>query len=221
MSKSDGAAVNFFDRFADKFDTLYGGKRNWLMRWVDNQFRRDIYIRFEMTFELLEDLNGKSVIDIGCGSGPYIIEAIERGAIHATGLEPAKQMLNLAKGRVNQLGMADRVSFIDMDFPSNAVLEKCDYAMVIGVMDYIADAKNFLSSLKKVFSEKAVISFPSRHWFRTPLRQIRYKVRGCPVFFYRRAEIERLILEAGFRRFDIRKIPGAGMDYVVCLYTPE
>jgi len=218
MSPLDNAA-NFFDGFADKFDTLYGGKRNWLMRWLDSKFRSDIYVRFEMTFELLHDFDGKSVIDIGCGSGPYITEAIKRGASHVIGMDPAKKMLDLAKDRVNQLGMSNRVSFIESYFPTNVAIEKSDFAIVMGVMDYIEDAISFLRSLKEVFSEKAVISFPSRHWFRTPLRQIRYKLRRCPVFFYHLPEIEQLIFEAGFRKFDIRKIPGAGMDYVVCLNT--
>ena len=36
--------------------------------------------------------------------------------------------------------------------------------------------------------ETAQASFPSRHWFRTPVRSVRYKLRNCPVFFFTEAE---------------------------------
>ena len=63
----------------------------------------------------------------------------------------------------------------------------------------------------------AAISFPSRHWLRTPLRQVRYRLRNCPVYFYDEALLRSIGSEAGFGTVDIFKIPGAGMDFHVCL----
>jgi cyclopropane fatty-acyl-phospholipid synthase-like methyltransferase len=94
----------FFDGFADVFDTFYDGKRSSVMQWIDQRFRSDIFIRYSLTFEFLGDLKGKRMIDIGCGWGPNIAEALQRGALHVMGIDPAPRMLELARERVAALG---------------------------------------------------------------------------------------------------------------------
>jgi hypothetical protein len=44
-------------------------------------------------------------------------------------------------------------------------------------------------------------------------------VKRCPVYFYRRPQIERLALESGFAHHAITKIPGAGQDYFVAFFN--
>ena len=77
-SESQTAAGNFFHGFADAFDTFYDGKRSPMMQWIDRRFRSDMFIRYELTFSRLGNLTGKRGIDIGCGSGPYVAEALRR-----------------------------------------------------------------------------------------------------------------------------------------------
>jgi SAM-dependent methyltransferase len=83
-------AATFFNGFAETFDTIYDQKRNVFMRWVDCTFRSDMFIRYALTFEALGQLKESTVLDIGCGSGPYIIEAFKRGACRVTGVDPAQ-----------------------------------------------------------------------------------------------------------------------------------
>ena len=87
----------------------------------------------------------------------------------------------------------------------------------MGVMDYIADPLAFLSTLAEHVRIHAVLSFPSKHWFRTPFRKVRYWLKNCPVYFYEPSEIEEFSKAAGFSNATIEKIPGAGMDYFVTL----
>jgi len=96
-------------------------------------------------------------------------------------------------------------------------LEAHDLVIVMGVMDYVADAAAFLTALRPLVGTTAAISFPSRHWFRTPFRKIRYQLRNCPVYFYDEPQIRELCRGAGFSRIEVLKIPGAGMDYHLCL----
>jgi len=205
----------FFDDFADTFDTFYDGKRSRWMQWIDLHFRRDMFVRFAMTFDFLGDLNGKIVLDVGCGSGPYLLEAVSRGAIRVIGIDPAPRMLALAKQRISHAEMLDKATFLEGYFPQTCPEETVDYAVVMGVMDYISDPLSFLSSLCNIITEGAVISFPSTHWFRTPFRKVRYMIRKCPVFFYTENQIQGLLKEVGVEHYTIAKIPGAGMDYVV------
>lgn len=211
-------AANFFNGFAETFDTIYDAKRNLFMRWVDCTFRSDMFIRFALTFESLGDLRGQSVLDIGCGSGPYVIEALNRGAQRVTAVDPAPNMLALLCNRLEANGYEHRCSLLKGMFPRIEV-EPHDHAIVMGVMDYVAHAGPFLAALRPLVKVSAVISFPSTHWFRTPLRKVRYRLRRCPVYFYAEGKIQQLCSDAGFSEIKIYKIPGAGMDYHVCL-TP-
>jgi cyclopropane fatty-acyl-phospholipid synthase-like methyltransferase len=215
MQAQSGAA-KFFDSFAAAFDSLYDGKRNYFMQWLDRHFRSDMFIRFALTFEDLVDLSGKTVADIGCGSGPYIIEVLRRGAKWVTAVDPAPSMLDLTRKRLNSAGLADRCSLVEASFPG-IDLKVHDHVIVMGVMDYVADARRFLVALRPLVKESAVVSFPSKHWFRTPFRRFRYRLRRCPVYFYDESDIKQLASAAGFKRLKIHKIPGAGMDYHVCL----
>lgn len=210
-------AGTFFDGFADAFDTFYDGKRSRFMRWVDQHYRSDMFVRFDQTFDFLGDLSGRHVLDIGCGSGPYLAETLKRGAAHVTGIDPAPQMLTLANRRLTQLGTKDRAALIEGYFPHTCPPERFDFAIVMGVMDYVEDAPAFLQGLLKVISEKAVLSFPSTHWFRTPLRKIRYTARRCPVYFYTHAKITKLMEQVGVKHYELMKIPGAGMDFILCI----
>jgi len=81
----------------------------------------------------------------------------------------------------------------------------------------VADAQAFLNALRPLVKRLAVVSFPSEHWFRTTFRKLRYRLRRCPVYFYDEPSIRRLCSSAGFTDIRIQKIPGAGMDFHVCL----
>ncbi|MDP3919642.1 MAG: hypothetical protein Q8R76_02400, partial [Candidatus Omnitrophota bacterium] len=96
-------------------------------------------------------------------------------------------------------------------------LQRHHHAIVMGVMDYVRDPRDFLAQLKPLVCVSAAVSFPSRHWLRTPLRACRYRLRNCPVYFYDESSIRKLCSAAGFRTIDVHKIPGAGMDYHVIL----
>jgi 2-polyprenyl-3-methyl-5-hydroxy-6-metoxy-1,4-benzoquinol methylase len=215
---TDDRAARFFDGFAESFDTLYDGRRTSFMQWLDRHLRSDMFIRFSRSFDALGDLRGHSVLDVGCGSGPYVVEALKRGAGHVTALDPAPGMLALVRKRLAAAGqgLTPRCSLVEGMFPG-APVDRHDHAIVMGVMDYVADPQAFLTALAPLVSVSAVVSFPSKHWFRTPFRAFRYRLRRCPVYFYDEAAIRRLCAAAGFKTVSIYKIPGAGMDYHVCV----
>ncbi|MBI2524627.1 MAG: class I SAM-dependent methyltransferase [Candidatus Rokubacteria bacterium] len=215
----------FFSDFAGTWDTLYGGRRNAFWRLVDRTLRRDIYERYEETFKRLgADLSGRTVIDIGCGTGTYSLEAARRGAGRVVGLDIAPGMVAHARARARTLGVDDVCEFVDAEFPdgcppgvAGAVF---DYGVVMGVMDYVADAPRFLARLRPLVGRCAVLSFPGRHWFREPARRLRYRLLGrCAVYGYDEAAIMEASLAAGFRRLDIHRIDHSGICYIVTAHV--
>lgn len=214
---SQSQAGLFFDRFAGTFDTFYEGKRSRIMRRLDLRFRRDMFERYALTFERLADLAGKRGLDIGCGSGPYVAEAVRRDAREVVALDPAPAMLGLARRRIEKMGQLDKVSFVEGHFPEMTPAGPFDFAIIMGVLDYVADPAPFFAALRGVLTGQAAVSFPSKHWIRSPIRKLRYWLRRCPVFFYDEQLIRACGREAGFGTIDVMKIAGAGMDYHVCL----
>jgi len=210
----DDKVGTYFDKAATTFDTFYDHKRSAFMQWVDSKFRSDVFERYRLTFEALEPLNNKSVLDVGCGSGPYVVEAARRGSKRAVGFDMAQNMIDLGRQRATATGVADKCEFLLGTFPEDSPQETFDYAIVMGVMDYISDPFAFLSTLAQLVRVRAVLSFPSKHWFRTPFRKIRYWLKRCPVYFYEPSQIEELLKAAGFSKINIEKVPGAGMDFV-------
>ncbi len=208
----------YFDKASATFDTFYDYKRTKFMQWVDRKFRSDVFVRYHRTFDTLEPLADKTVLDIGCGSGPYVAEAARRGSKRVVGLDMAQNMIELGRQRAVAAEVADKCEFLLGTFPKDAPQEIFDYSITMGVMDYIADPSAFLSALAERIQLRAVLSFPSVHWFRTPFRRFRYWLKRCPVYFYKPMQIKELSKTAGFSNAKIEKIPGAGMDYFVTLF---
>ncbi len=48
-------------------------------------------------YELLPDLKGKRVLDLGCGTGERCIDYIKRGAASVTGIDISEKMLAIAE----------------------------------------------------------------------------------------------------------------------------
>jgi len=208
---------NFFRGFADAFDRLCERKRRSLIQWFDRRFRFEMFERYRLTFERLGDLTGKTGIDIGCGSGPYVCEALGRGAKSVVAIDTSLRMLELARERAKKLNVADRADFYLGNFPAFRPHGSFDFAIVMGVLDYTEHPATFLRGLREIVTGAAVLSFPSRHWLRTPIRKVRYRRHRCPLWFYDESDIRHYATEAGWPKIDIQKIPGAGMDYHVLL----
>jgi cyclopropane fatty-acyl-phospholipid synthase-like methyltransferase len=210
----DDRAGRFFHGFADTFDGLYDRKRGPLWRLLDNAFRRDIAERFRLTFEALGDLRGKTVLDVGCGSGVYLREALGRGAVRVVGIDPAPRMLALSKQRLDAAGFAGRYQLVEGFFPAVTPDVRPDAAIAMGVMDYVAEPVAFLRALREALGGgPAAISFPSWHWLRSPVRKVRYHLRNCPIWLYQRDQIERVVASAGMHVERLEKIRGAGQDF--------
>jgi ubiquinone/menaquinone biosynthesis C-methylase UbiE len=56
---------------------------------------------------------GQQVLDVGCGTGSLMLLCAERGA-HVTGIDASPQMLRLARRKLEEATMADRVELREM-----------------------------------------------------------------------------------------------------------
>jgi SAM-dependent methyltransferase len=209
---------SYFDRAAEAFDGLYSPRgQNAVTRWVNRRFRRDIVGRFLRTVQHAKETASASVLDVGCGSGRYITALAEAGVRRIVGIDLSIEMLELARRQTSQLSGA-QIEFIHGDFSEWSSVEQFDLIVAMGFFDYVNEAATVLAKMRTSCRRSVIASFPSRHWFRTPLRRIRYRLKKCPVYFYGAEQIEQIGRDAGFARTELTKIPGAGMDYVAIFW---
>ena len=163
-----------------------------------------MYDRYRMTLEACGDVSGKSVLDVGCGSGRFMIPLAEKSAT-VTGLDPAPSMLKIAEGLSEQHGVRERCRFVTGDVQSFPTGEQFDVVLGVGLFDYLVEPVDALRRMIGMARECVVLTFPFRWTYRAPIRKLRLAMHGCPVYFYSRRQVYDLVESAGgqVERFEV------------------
>jgi SAM-dependent methyltransferase len=204
--------ASFFDRYAVDFNAIYGNSDRAFEGLINRLFRRAMLVRFERTLAGCRPIEGASVIDIGCGPGHYSVALARAGAEHVLGLDFAPGMLTIAGQAAQAAGVAQRCAFVRGDFLTYSIGEKFDYAILMGFMDYVRDARPVVDRVCAITRRRAFFSFPKAGGPLAWQRQLRYRSR-CDLFLYREEQIHALLASTG-AAFAIESI---GRDFFVTL----
>jgi ubiquinone/menaquinone biosynthesis C-methylase UbiE len=215
-SGADGGARDFFEGYARDFDHIYeeGGKGR-IARFIDTGLRKEMRIRFEKAFEALAPMQGRSLLDAGCGGGRYAIPAAKAGASQVLGIDFSPSMLDLARLKATAEGVGNVCRFELGDLLNFTVAEKSfDYAIAIGFFDYQKNPEAALRALARVAKRRVFVSLPKRWHMLTPQRYLRYTLFRCYIRFYSRPEVEQLAAAMNPRQVTIFDI---GREYNLLL----
>jgi SAM-dependent methyltransferase len=192
--------IDYWNRVACEFDSIYTGQgKSSFSRRLDRAFRRDIYQRWQWTMGAAGDLAGRSVIDVGCGPGRFATEFVKRGARRVVGLDTAPEMLRLARDVVRTDGTDHACEWVQSDILDYQTGETFDVSVAMGLWDYVADPRERLAAIRRVTTGRFLSSWPRLWTWRAPVRKIRLELlEGCPVYFFTRLQVERLLAENGF-----------------------
>jgi SAM-dependent methyltransferase len=219
---SDAARVeHYFTRSAVLFDSLYDAENAPSpIKWLNRTFRRDIYQRFRLSLDHVQRQGIETVLDVGCGSGRYEIGLASIGVRRIVALDVSPGMIQLARElTANSECGPTTFDFVQQDLAEFRSSDSFDAVLAMGFFDYIHDPAPVLQRMRSFARHSVIASFPSISWYRTPIRKVRYLAKRCPVYFYRRPELDRLARESGFARHEITKIAGAGQDYFVAFFN--
>jgi SAM-dependent methyltransferase len=202
----------FFDRYAVGFDAIYGNDNRALERVINRLFRRAMLVRYEKTLAGCQPIEGRTVIDVGCGPGHYSIALARAGAARVLGLDFAPGMLTIARDSAQTHGVAQRCTFALGDFLSYPISERFTCAVVMGFMDYVREPTRVIERVLEITDDRAFFSFPKAGGPLAWQRQLRYRNR-CDLFLYREEQIRSLFASVG-ASFTIEPI---GRDFFVTL----
>ena len=136
------------------------------------------YLLNPALFSLLGDVNGKKILDAGCGQGYLSRLLAKKGAI-VTGLEPAKDFVQYAIEREEKekLGITyvkEDLSKFETDEQFDAVVSNMVF---MDIPDYETAIHNCIKSLKIggsfIFSITHPCFFPDAEWDKRPLLEIK------------------------------------------------
>jgi SAM-dependent methyltransferase len=190
---------NAFDRLSESYETH-----------EDDPYCADF--EFPATTDLLPDVEGKRVLDAGCGGGRYTEWLIERGA-SVVAVDKSSEMVEEARQRVDNRAEVHRSDI-------GKHLEFADDSEFDGVVSGLS--LHYLEDWRPVFAEFArilrsggflvfsthhpvddYVAFEAENYFETEREQMTWSASGdeIDVPFYRRpfSEVVNPLVETGFR----------------------
>lgn len=187
-----------FIKNAKRFDRIYTEEKSALGRFLDRKLRWDMKERFERTLEECGDITGKTIIDIGCGTGRYMEALLEGNPKLILGVDFASEMISEAQKNIEEKASGSLCKFVVGDFNQISFEDKYDISLAIGIFDYVEEPLPMLKKIRMITKEKLIASFPREGTLRAKLRRWRYKFLSCPVYFFSEREVKHFLDEAGF-----------------------
>ncbi len=190
----------YFDERSDRFASFYGNER--VTRLLG---RGVLFDRLRLTVAAAEEMKAKSVLDVGCGSGPLFEPLATRG-IRVTGLEPAAAMIELANEEAKRFpGLTD----VRQGSWEHLQDEDCfDLAVALGVFDYVDEPEELLKRLAAA-APFVIGSFP-KSGIRTNFRKIRYRRGGVAVYGYSAERLFAMARACALEIDDLKELGRAG-----------
>lgn len=97
-------------------------------------------VKLEMVCRKLELQQGQRVLDVGCGWGSFVLHAAREHGVHAVGITLSPAQARLARQRVAQAGLSERVEIRVADYRS-LVGERFDAIASIGMVEHVGSSQ--------------------------------------------------------------------------------
>jgi 2-polyprenyl-3-methyl-5-hydroxy-6-metoxy-1,4-benzoquinol methylase len=109
---------------------------------------------------LISGLEGKSILDLGCGSGGFAKYCIDHGATNVVGVDISRNMINQARSKNKH----ENIEYVcipieDLDIPN----VKFDLIISSLVVHYIEDYPALLNKVKALIHKKGEFIFSTEH----------------------------------------------------------
>ena len=178
-----------------KFDELYrSGSWETRLPYFGAVLRNGLIEREKKAIAFAGDLEGKTVLDLGCGVGRFSVRAALMGAtVH--GYDISAAAIAVAREKAEASGVAGQCTFHEGDL-FETTFPEADIFYDLGCLQYIRDFSPLLAHLSHV--QRFFSQLPRRgHWLNVPKKIYRQYLRGNPYFTYSEHELRGLFAAWG------------------------
>ena len=207
-----GKIKEHFDAFATKYDAIYNKNKSLTDNIIHQLFYKDLLVRYDFVFEALPKLKGKKVLDVGCGSGRYAVEAGVRGAAHVFGIDLSDKMIALANRLALEKKVNNHCKFVQGDFLRFNFPGYYDISFLIGMIEYTINPTAILRRLFRLTTGQLFITFPEKWFWRDVRKKLPLFQPDFPNYFYDEPQILDLMAMAGF---EVTRMEKKSHNYLV------
>ena len=117
-------------------------------------------IEIPQLFELIGDVKGKTILDIGCGAGGHDRKLVELGAKSVLGIDISKRMINEAKKETS----SDKIEYKLLSMNNLELLDrKFDLVVSSLAIHYIEDYEKLCKSVYNLLNDGGYFIFSHGH----------------------------------------------------------
>ncbi len=122
----------------------------------DNENNANNLFEIPALFSMMPDLNGKKVLDLGCGFGEHCRRFVNDGADQVTGIDISEKMLEVARKENSD----SKISYINLAMEDIAQLnERFDVVISSLAFHYVEDFSGVVKNIYKMLYEGGLFIF--------------------------------------------------------------
>ncbi len=126
----------------------------------DNDINYNDLLEQPAMVKLLPELNGKSVLDLGCGYGHNCIDFVKRGAEKVIGVDISEKMLSVAREESSH----DRIEYRNISMTDISELDETfDFIYSSLAFHYVKDFDAFAKDMYSVLNAGGQLLFSQEH----------------------------------------------------------
>lgn len=199
--------AEYWNQVAPDFDKIYSGDKGPMGRFLDKWLRADIYQRHDWVMERAQAVKGQSVLDVGCGTGRFLVSLGALGYQRLVGVDVAPNMVAMTKELTTKAGFGDRCRVLERDIVDWEIDEEpFDVTIAIGLWDYIEHPSSRLDKIRALTKKGGIYlgAWPRSGTLRAVVRKVRLQALGCPTYYYSREGVNDLLRKSGFEPVEHR-----------------
>jgi SAM-dependent methyltransferase len=215
------AATRYFSSFALDYHRAFEGTGDSLLhRTLNRLFRRKTFqLRTRVVDEILSNhgLRGKTVLDLGCGSGEISLIAARLGAKSVTGFDIVPDMIAMARQQAATSPWPDRFEFAVRDVTHDP-LPRADVTLIVAVIEYYARIDELLARIAAGTGDLLIVVDTRGPLWRRLLRYGLARYKGFNLYYHPADDVARILSAAGLT--EARRVVGHSFTVMAFQRTP-